>query len=124
MRTLLIMILFQISIKFFKIFFHPRLPVDWDRSLFTYSIAFALDVLGSYLVSKLGSFILMLMVGSYIVINRFTKDIKQEMITLNENWKTNRNEKELLESICGIAWFIARIDELSSISNRFDSSFI
>lgn len=108
----------------FQTFFRPRLPIDWKTSFYTYLIAFAVDIVGAALITKLGSFILCIMVASFMVTNKFTKDIKQEILTMNENWKTNRNEKELMENMCGIAWFIARINELSSTLNWIHLKYI
>lgn len=49
-----------------------------------------------------------------MVLIHSAEDVKREIVSLNENWKSDRNEVELMEKLHEIVWFNARINELSS----------
>lgn len=111
-KVRVLLVFFRISLNnFYLPFVFARLPFDWKTSLFAYLVAFSTNVLALFLIKKVGCVIVCHLLGSFLLLLIFFKDIKQEIELLNESWKTNQNQAELKEKLCEILWFNARINE-------------
>lgn len=94
-------------------FVYRRLPFDHKTSIFTYLIAFALQALTIFVVTKIGFPIMCIMVESFLILSEFIEDIRREITALNENWKMNQNQAELMQKLSEIIWFNTRYNQLS-----------
>lgn len=90
-----------------------RLPFNWKSFPFGYLGAMFLDTMLAYGVLRIGSYLTCYLVVSFLVLMEFSRDMKQAIETMNENWKINRNEVELMEELREIIWFNGNTRELS-----------
>lgn len=56
------------------------------------------------------------LLGMFLVLIEFTQNIRQEIESMKENWKTDQNQVELMEKLREIIWFDVNARELSSNS--------
>lgn len=93
--------------------FCSRLPFNWKTFPIGYFIGMSIQFVVLSLIMRITSFLTCFLFGSSLVLIEFTKDFKQEIETMNEDWKTKRNQLELMEKLREIMWLDVHVKELS-----------
>lgn len=70
--------------------------------------------MAALIVTKVAAALTLFLLGCFVILTEFARDINQEFITLNENWKVNQNRLELPEKLTEIIYFDYNARQLSS----------
>lgn len=73
----------------------------------------AIEIAIQFIVLRVTSYAMCFVFGAFLVLIEFATDFKEEVKTMNENWKTNPNVVQLVEKLSEIVWFNVNIRELS-----------
>lgn len=76
-------------------------------------LAFSIESLMVYLVSKINFTIAWSILGAYRVLAAFVDDIKQEITALNKNWKSEGNGVKVTKKLHDIIQLNADVKQLS-----------
>lgn len=79
--------------------FRHRLPIDWKSDWYGYSAAVIIEFSCIAIQFLIAVTALGFLLGSNILLAAFVEDIKQELNSMNNNWKVSHNREKLAKDL-------------------------
>lgn len=78
-----------------------RFPFNW-KTIIGYVAAHCIILVYSLCMIQIISCTINLLIGSSLLLNAITKDIKEDLVSMDKNWKNNQNPVQIRENFAEI----------------------